>query len=126
MLLTSAKSLKTKIAVTDNLINETENILKGGNNDSFCDEKIRTNKIILNNIMQRPDENIKKRTNTRFARSTKICSKEQRLELEFQIKMINSVQNIIKQSLLHIQKKLKSKYFFGSVLNMMKFLTDTD
>ena len=125
ILLLSAKSLKNKISVTDNLINETKNILKGSNNDSYCDEKIRINKVVLNGLMQQPNANIK-RINSRFSRSAKTCSEEQRLELEFQMKMTNSVQSIIKQSLLNIQNKLKSKYFFGSVLNMMKFLTDIE
>ena len=111
--------------MTDNLLNKTENILEGKNNGSYCEETIRINKIVLNDIMQRPNENIQ-RMNSRFARSENLCAEEQRLELEFQMKMINSVQRIIKNSLLHVQNKLKSKYFFGSVLNMMKFLTDTE
>ena len=63
--------------MTDNLLNKTENILEGKNNGSYCEETIRINKIVLNDIMQRPNDNIQ-RINSRFARSENLCAEEQR------------------------------------------------
>ena len=94
---------------------ETDSVLLNRNRKGTCDDRIQINKNQMKNIIQ--TLRASRMGNTR-------CSEEQILQLNFQIKMMQSARNILKASLMHVQRKLKTKYFFGSVLQFMKFLTD--
>jgi len=52
------------------------------------------------------------------------CSTEERLQLQFQLKLLESAIKIIFASLLDVQERMKKKYFFQSILEFMKFITD--
>ena len=100
---------------------ETDSVLLNRNSKGTCDDRIQTNKYQMKNIIQ--TLRASRMGNTIFLKSSR-CSEEQILQLNFQIKMMQSARNILKASLMHVQRKLKTKYFFGSVLQFMKFLTD--
>ena len=52
------------------------------------------------------------------------CSYEDKINLDFQIKLLNSATKIILNTLTSVQEKLKRKYFFDNILGFMKFITD--
>ena len=105
------------------MMNKTDEMLnnKKDHQDS-CVDMITDNNIMIQETLKQP-------TNTRIfpkklTRSLN-CSPDQRLELKFQMKMMKSTSSVLSKSLYNIQEKLKSKYFFGSVLELIKFLSDS-
>lgn len=56
----------------------------------------------------------------------KPCTEDQILQLNLQKSMINTVRNSLLLSLTSIKDKLKTKYFFGTVINLLKFLSDKE
>ena len=54
------------------------------------------------------------------------CTEDQKLQLNLQKSMINTVRNSLLLSLTSIKDKLKTKYFFGTVINLLKFLSDRE
>ena len=101
------------------MMNKTDEMLnnKMDHQDS-CVDMITDNNIMIQETLQQPRIFSKKHT-----RSLN-CTPDQRLELKFQMKMMKSTSSVLSKSLYNIQEKLKSKYFFGSVLELIKFLSD--
>ena len=101
---------------TDEILNDTKD------HQDACVDMIADNNIMIEEILKMPTN--KTRANLKkFTRSLS-CSPDQKLELKFQMKMMKSTSTVFSKSLYKIQEKLKSKYFFGSVLELIKFLSD--
>jgi len=120
-LLESAKNIKNKLFFVNKMINKTDEIL---NNKKYpqesCDDMIIGNNIMIEEMLTKPTNQTRK-----YQRSRSLnCSPDQRLELKFQMKMMKSTSTVFSKALYKIQEKLKSKYFFGSVLELIKFLSD--
>ena len=103
------------------MMNKTDEILsnKEDHQDS-CVDMITDNNIMIQEILRQPINNTKQKLTRNLN-----CSPDQRLELKFQMKMMKSTSSVLSKSLYNIQEKLKSKYFFGSVLELLKFLSDS-
>ena len=102
-------------------MNKTDEMLnnKKDHQDS-CVDMITDNNIMIQETLRQPTNNTRKK----LTRSLN-CSPDQRLELKFQMNMMKSTSSVLSKSLYNIQEKLKSKYFFGSVLELIKFLSDS-
>ena len=105
------------------MMNKTDEMLnnKMDHQDS-CVDIITDNNIMIQETLQQPTNKTRK-FSKKHTRSLN-CTPDQRLELKFQMKMMKSTSSVLSKSLYNIQEKLKSKYFFGSVLELIKFLSD--
>ena len=95
-----------------------------------CIEILQLNEQLLDNVIENPMSLVEMETSVEDTNlgssSSEIssCSSEDKNNLEFQIKLLQSATNIILNTLVGIQDNLKNKYFFDNVLDFMKFLTD--
>ena len=132
MLLT-AKRLKYNFAILGNTLDRTRKLLNR-DSDTFqkssesCKDMMTSNEAMLNYIIDNPlsilDVEESEDEEERLVPSR--CSQEDKLNLGFQIKLLDSATKIIFNTLTKIQEKLKKKYFFDSILDFMKFLTDEE
>ena len=85
-----------------------------------CQEKINMNKAMLDQFT-RSSRNYDPKE---LLHSHDECTDEQKLELKLQNSLIKGMTKTLKAALFSAQEKLKTKYFFGSVLSFLKFLSD--
>ena len=103
------------------MMNKTNEILNNKkDHQESCDDMIIGNNIMIEEMFKKPTKQTRKFRKNRGLH----CSPDQRLELNFQMKMMKSTSRVFSKALYKIQEKLKSKYFFGSVLELIKFLSD--
>ena len=103
------------------MMNKTDGMLNNKkNHQESCDDMIIGNNIMIEEMFKKPTKQTRKLKKNRGLN----CSPDQRLELNFQMKMMKSTSRVFSKALYKIQEKLKSKYFFGSVLELIKFLSD--
>ena len=122
-LLGSAKILRQKLFFVNKMMNKTDEILNDTkDHQDACVDMIADNNIMIEEILKMPTN--KTKTNLNKLTRSLSCSPDQKLELKFQMKMMKSTSTVFSKSLYKIQEKLKSKYFFGSVLELIKFLSD--
>ena len=123
-MLESAKKLKQNLLFVDKIMSKTDEMLNDEeDHEESCADMIFENKSMIEEMLK-PSTNSSRKSFKKLNRSLN-CSPDQLLELKFQMKMMQSTNKVFSKSLYTIQEKLKSKYFFGSVLELMKFLSDT-
>ena len=114
-LLTTAKILKRKMNLVNTAMKDTE-----VRSDQTCAEMIDRNNKILNEVMNQSESDKQKIV----AKRSVDCSEQEKLKIDFQMHMIKSVRQVLNKSFYDVISKLKSKYFFGSVLQFMELITD--
>ena len=120
-MLGSAKNIKKKLFFVNKMMNKTNEILNNKkDHQESCDDMIIGNNIMIEEMFKKPTKQTRQLKKNRGLN----CSTDQRLELNFQMKMMKSTSRVFSKALYKIQEKLKSKYFFGSVLELIKFLSD--
>ena len=103
------------------MMNKTDGMLNNKkNHQESCDDMIIGNNIMIEEMLKKPTNQTRRNQKSRNLN----CSPDQRLELKFQMKMMKTTSTVYSKALYKIQEKLKSKYFFGSVLELIKFLSD--
>ena len=123
-MLESAKKLKQNLLFVDKIMSKTDEMLNDKeDHKESCADMIFENKSMIEEMLN-SSTNSSRKSFKKLNRSLN-CSPDQLLELKFQMKMMQSTNKVFSKSLNTIQEKLKSKYFFGSVLELMKFLSDT-
>ena len=135
-LLLTAKRLKYNFVILGNLMERTQRLLISRNlptehSSPSCREMLKLNEGLLNYVIENPlslldvetieDESLVTSSPSSLPAE---CSLEDTINLEFQMKLLDSATKIIFNTLTGVQENLKKKYFFDNILGFMKFITD--
>ena len=133
-LLLTAKRLKANFVILGNVMERTKRLFLSPNLHKMhaspsCPVILQINEEILNYVIENPlslldAEAIEDKSLVTSSAVPSICSSDDRVNLEFQLKLLGSAIKIIFNTLVGVQENLKRKYFFDSVLGFLKFITD--
>ena len=135
-LLLTAKKLKYNFSILGNVMERTHRLLVSRTSPDdqsslSCSDLLKSNENLLNYVIENPlsvldleaiegDSSVTSQPTS----STAECSLEDKINLDFQMKLLDSATKIILNTLTSVQENLKKKYFFDHILGFMKFITD--
>ena len=135
-LLLTAKKLKYNFSVLSNVMERSHRLLGSrtlpdDQSSLSCSDILKINKNLLNYVLENPLSVLDLETiegdssvTSPPTSSTAECSLEDKINLDFQMKLLDSATKIILNTLTSVQENLKKKYFFDHILGFMKFITD--